>query len=281
MESAQIAAAAPEPVAIAIAGATGAKVRSKNFTKDDQIALCHAWLDMSEDPLVGTDQCSSDFWAKVAVNFNKSMEDSGNVNRSREPNGIQLHWRDILQKSVNIFCGAYAKSKHVEKSGYTEQDYIDLALKIYSDSMPKQQAFKLIHCWQILRNKPKWTGCIAERRTPVTKRSAPSIEYNGEMVDTPAAAVRPIGNKKAKTLRPQKLDMAEASLALKKEHSEKAIAELRRKNELLQEMNGIELFRNDSSEEAVEFLKLTREQHLLSARLKLAQTKKLLEELEK
>ena len=140
---------AAEPALLEPSAVGNVKVRSKNFTKDDQMTLCHAWLDVSEDPLVGTDQCSANFWAKVAAAFNRSMSESGNGDRYREPNSIQLHWRDILQKSVNKLCGAYAKAKHVEKSGYTEQDYIDLAMKIYSDSMPKQQAFKHLHCWQI------------------------------------------------------------------------------------------------------------------------------------
>ena len=268
------AAEAPAVVVPAPASAVAAKTRAKNFTTEDQIALCNAWLDVSEDPVVGTDQCSADFWAKVADRFNHSMEESGNAKHCREPPSIQMHWRDILQKSVNKFCGAYAKAKHVEKSGYTEQDYIELAQKIYSDSMPKQQAFKLLHCWQILRNKPKWTGYITERRTPVPKRTASALEDEGEQADNPTVPVRPIGCKKAKALGPKKLQLAEAALALRKDHSEKAIAELLRKNELLQEMNGIELFRNDTSEDAAEFLKLTREQHMLSARLKLAQTKK-------
>ena len=97
---------------------------------------------------------------------------------------------------------------------------------------------------------------------------------------TPAPTVRPVGYHKAKaanTLRPQKLELAEATLVLKKEHSEKAIAELRRKNDLLKKMNGIELFRNESSAEATEFLKLKRTQYILSARLKLAETKEQIE----
>ena len=49
------------------------KVRSKNFNQTDQTALCHAWLDVSEDPLVGADQSSAEFWAKIALTFNQSM----------------------------------------------------------------------------------------------------------------------------------------------------------------------------------------------------------------
>ena len=179
---------------------------------------------------------------------------------------------------MNKFCGSYSKVKQVEKSGCTEQDYIELALRIYSDSMPKQQPFKLLHCWQILRNKPKWTGCIAEKGTPVTKRTA-SVLGDSDAAETPTA-VRPVGIKKAKQGQSLKLNLTEAALELKKQHSEKALAEMRRKNELLEEMNAIDQFRGDNSEEAEEFRALKRQQMVLMARIKLAETKKRLEELE-
>lgn len=251
-----------------------AKARSKNFTKEDQIALCHAWLDVSEDPVVGNDQGGADFWAKVSFAFNQALMDLGHEDRCREAGSIQIHWRDTLQKAVNKFCGSYSKAKQVEKSGYTEQDYIELALRIYSDSTPKQHQFKLLHCWHILRNKPKWTGCIAEKNTPVTKRTAAVL--NESDAETPCA-VRPAGTKKAKLGQSLKLNLTEAALELKREHSEKSLAEMRRKNELIEEMNAIDLFRGDNSEEAEEFRMLKRQQILLQARLKLAETKKKLE----
>ena len=62
-----------------LADPTVAKGRSKNFTKEDQIALCHAWLEVSEDPLVGNDQSGAE------------MLDSGHEDRSREASSIQIH----------------------------------------------------------------------------------------------------------------------------------------------------------------------------------------------
>ena len=43
-----------------------AKARFKNFSKEDQVDFCHAWLEVSEDPLIGDDQSSAGFWAKFA-----------------------------------------------------------------------------------------------------------------------------------------------------------------------------------------------------------------------
>ena len=56
---------------------------------------------------------------------------------------------------------------------------------------------------------------------------------------------------------------------------------MRRKNELLEGMNAIDLFRGDNSEEAEQFRALKRQQMVLMTRIKLAETKKRLEELER
>ena len=254
--------------------------RGPNFAKDEQIALCHSWLKVSEDPLVGNDQRGSDFWNNVATIFNQKVLDLGKPGRSREANALQIHWRDTVKKLVSKFCGSYKKATLIEKSGYTEKDYIDLALQIYSDSCKKPTPFKLLHCWAILKDKPKWIGCTKDHDTPVVKRSVSVTDFD-ENNNTPSTKDRPIGNKKAKMMIPNKATMSQAIFNLKKEFSENTVAELKRKNDLIEEMNAIDIFRNEEGADAEEFRQLTRQNYLLAARLKLVQTKLKLEEIEK
>ena len=59
---------------------------------------------------------------------------------------------------------------------------------------------------------------------------------------TPILISRPIVNKKAKENQVKNLDFLEPSLQVKREHSEKSIAEMRRKNKLFDDMNASNCF---------------------------------------
>jgi hypothetical protein len=38
--------------------------RSANYSEEEDVALCHAWMNVSLDASVGTDQCKDKFWQK-------------------------------------------------------------------------------------------------------------------------------------------------------------------------------------------------------------------------
>ena len=83
MESAAI----PAPVQLVTATA-----RSRNFSKVDQMDICHVWLEKNEDPRVGNDQSSAGFWTKIADVLKKlwAIQVSGDC--ARETNILDNRW---------------------------------------------------------------------------------------------------------------------------------------------------------------------------------------------
>ncbi|KAE9296595.1 hypothetical protein PR003_g23719 [Phytophthora rubi] len=166
--------------------------RGKSFVKEDQLLLCKCFLGISEDPIVGRYQKGSAFFGKVADAFNAAVIRLGEPEKQRAKDSITAHWRDTIQKKVTKFCGCYAKAKAVTRSGWTEQNYIDEALTIYLDSCGG--AFIQLRCWEFLRKKPKWVGCVAALST--TKRLLADSLTAPTQASVPTN--RPVGNKKAK-----------------------------------------------------------------------------------
>ncbi|KAF0765324.1 hypothetical protein AaE_002991, partial [Aphanomyces astaci] len=122
--------------------------KGRNYLPAEQETLCRAWLQVSLDPIVGNDQKSSNFYDKVAEIFNKEHEYVRFLN--------SIHWRDTIQKQVSLFCGAYKKAVHNPPSGTNGIDHMRTALELYK-LRSKKSAFRLHHCWLILKDAPKWS----------------------------------------------------------------------------------------------------------------------------
>ena len=69
-------------------------------------------------------------------------------------------WGTINQ-DVTKFCGLFAQVTSVPKSGWTEDKYMEEAIKIFNlEGKGKRIGKELIFegCWHILKEAPKWKG---------------------------------------------------------------------------------------------------------------------------
>jgi hypothetical protein len=131
--------------------------RGKSWTSDMDRNLCVAWTYSSEDPIAGTYQKKSAFWTTVQSHF---MRLSGSV-EERTISSLQCRWADINKKCTK-FNGIMTQTRNVTRSGYTEDNYVEDALKVFKHEMGEE--FNFLSCWQYLKEKPKWTinsGSIA------------------------------------------------------------------------------------------------------------------------
>lgn len=130
--------------------------RGKSFTKEEDRAICSAFLHVSIDPIVGTNQSTTGYYTRMHRHF---MENIG-VGSNRTKVSIENRWTTI-QKAVNKFCGFFAAIERRNESGKNEQDRINDAIRMYEGTEPWQ----FHHCWVILRGEPKWHEKMAESNT--------------------------------------------------------------------------------------------------------------------
>ncbi|KAE9180471.1 hypothetical protein PF004_g24834 [Phytophthora fragariae] len=136
-------------------GVTSAtRKKGKNFGPDEDLNLAAAWLDVSQDPVVGDEQKKEAFWEKVHGGFVERMTRAGidSANEQRVASSLQTRWR-TLQETCNKFAGCYATIYACNESGKSVDDKILDAHVLYREQ--NKASFKSQAVWSILRHSPK------------------------------------------------------------------------------------------------------------------------------
>ena len=103
----------------ASASKASASKRQKNFSKAEDLTLVDAYLEITQDPIIGVDQSRDCYWKRIDAYFhaNKS-EDHG-----RTQGSLQHRWA-IIQEQVNRFCACYIQVQNRNQSGMTRENKV-------------------------------------------------------------------------------------------------------------------------------------------------------------
>ncbi|CAH9085329.1 unnamed protein product [Cuscuta europaea] len=114
---------------------------SKNWSKDEDVALTKAWLYISVDADVGNNQMIANMWNPI---FQVWRENMGTYDESRTTNGLQARWGKIVA-AVNKFHALYERLQRHPKSGASHDDMRREAMHMYED-INNGQSFKYEYC---------------------------------------------------------------------------------------------------------------------------------------
>ena len=169
------------PVAERIPSTRPNQKRSKKFNEQEDQLLVSAWLNISTDPVQGTNQTKGSFWTRVYDYYHSNKE----FTSDRSQSSLLHQWKGILE-NVNKFCRCVTRIEGRIQSGVTYQDkvvhlYFWLSI-LYTHAFrgvltpfilfhlcslyrqwlcskaedKENKSFQFLHCWNILRNQPKW-----------------------------------------------------------------------------------------------------------------------------
>jgi len=212
-EDSQDAAPTNDPTIHQIPAATkSSQGRTKKFSSVEDILLVSAWLNVDMNPVQGVDQSQGTYWRRIYEYFhgNKTFEST------RTEVSLMNRWSGT-QHDVNIFCGCLSRIEdrnQRHQSGSKVDDKIANACALFKAE--KDRKFNLMHCWNILKDKPKWMERRKEiataKKTSNKKQKTMAISAPASVVpaDAPAApatagdvgepAGRPDGKKKKQKL---------------------------------------------------------------------------------
>ncbi|XP_066323620.1 glutathione S-transferase T3-like [Miscanthus floridulus] len=111
--------------------------RGAAFTKEEDVVVCLAFLNVSKDPIIGVNQTSCDYYKRMHDYFNEHKPEGSNHSQI----AIQHRWA-LIQKAMNKFCSHKAAIDGLNESGKNEQDRIDDVVKMYERTKP----FTIMHC---------------------------------------------------------------------------------------------------------------------------------------
>ncbi|RLM66480.1 hypothetical protein C2845_PM16G06410 [Panicum miliaceum] len=160
------------------AASKGSQGRIKNFRDEEDRLLVSAWLNLGMDPIQGVDQPESTFCARIHDYYyaNKSFESD------HTQSSLMNRWSTI-QHDVNMFCHCVTRIQDRNQSGCSVDDKIASACALYKEEDKKNRNFALMHCWRILKDKPKWmdrlmqtggTATTSNKKQKTKANSSPS-----------------------------------------------------------------------------------------------------------
>ena len=171
------------------------------MTSGDNVRLCRSWLSVSEDPR-GLGAKSEQFWVKVSLDF--AAKFNGVVERTAR--SLETKW-SLVQHSVTKFTHAWNSTVGMDEPNTPEESRIEKALLLYRQSNKDNQPFKLLSCWKVLRDEPKWLNYNNGRFVKKDAESPLVEEISTHPEATPERLARPAGcNKKQRTAEFKSLD---------------------------------------------------------------------------
>ena len=178
--------------------------RPRNFSPEEDIMLCKAYIAISTDSSVGNDQKADDFWKKVHQAFQLlCTENSDFEGPPRAWNSLQNRFQRHIQKEVQLYNCHYKKCKEENPSGSSEEDIITKAKTDYSDMEGK--SFKFLHTVSILQKLPKFNPMIdADSLAGEEDEDKKMPATNVTTAPMGSSLERPIGCKKMKLLLAEK-----------------------------------------------------------------------------
>ena len=124
--------------------------RGKQWTDLETKALVEAFIHISEDAMVGSNQSGNQLYRHVSEEAKQRY--GGDWMRSAD--ACKKHWMDV-SKEVQRFCAAMKFIESVEHSGWNDNDYFNAAEEYYTKrhKMPK---FNFVDEWNYLKSFEKW-----------------------------------------------------------------------------------------------------------------------------
>lgn len=198
----------PQKVAAEAKESKEGRPRGKNFLIIEDKALAIAWANATQDPIVGTDQSSNEFFTKLFKNFVEYWNSNsfteiigeGFVERGRTVNGLKTRFKNLTSE-LNYFIAIFNNIPIVTTGNVSEQDKINAALTVFNQKHHRD--FKFIEVWDILKNLPKFLSPRVSNNDIIInvddeddKKRSHENSY-----DATSATVEIVGRDKAKKLK--------------------------------------------------------------------------------
>ncbi|KAE8891235.1 hypothetical protein PF003_g24487 [Phytophthora fragariae] len=150
------------------------------WSVEEDVRLCKAYTNISEDGATSTDQNATTFWYRIHATYSQ-LGATDTV--ARKPGALQTRWAGLIRPDVALYASCLAAVEAQQRSGWTEQDYTNEAanrftakreqlnanaLREYNEGVSsgsvkgkrkprlKPETFRLLHCFNVLRGSVRF-----------------------------------------------------------------------------------------------------------------------------
>ncbi|XP_073025159.1 uncharacterized protein [Primulina eburnea] len=157
-----------------------ANARTASYSYQENIPLCHVYLDISQDPIIGINQSRNKFWSRVEQSYKSS----------RAPDMTEVRNKRSVQSRMGLILAAISKLKaciqqveQLHPSGASDVDIIIRAKELMKHDSNFKKGFKFDHVWSIMKDMEKFAASSNHLRSTIQR----SIEFfDSQQSDTQA-----------------------------------------------------------------------------------------------
>ena len=181
------------------------KKRPPNFVEEEDIILCRAVVNISQDSATGTDQTIEIYWQRIQSVFDelKGKDDDLEDLPDRTSSALKNRFDRHIKPGINRFNGFYKALKDQNPSGWNEDKFIEESCQNYLQAEGKP--FPWSKCAPILWKCPKCDPIVCDL---VADPEDPEKKANVVAKVMGEGKERPIGSKAAKAGKTKKPDAA-------------------------------------------------------------------------
>jgi hypothetical protein len=105
-----------------------------NFTEEEDYVLCVAYVNVSQNPIKGTDQASADFWSDIETKYSMEMEKTcpRSPYHKRPSLSLNNRFQRNIERTTNLFMSFWKRVHDVPPSSVaTKEEIIENACEEY------------------------------------------------------------------------------------------------------------------------------------------------------
>ncbi|KAK3125669.1 hypothetical protein QOZ80_7BG0608200 [Eleusine coracana subsp. coracana] len=159
----------PDPTPAIVA--KGPSKRGTNYSHYEDIQLYKSWLNISNDPIIETDQSGKTYWERIARDFHQ------NIYLERTTDSLEHHCGVIIRDCMK-FHGYFEEVQRRHQSGIPKQEHLLQAQARYAKNS-KGKNCPFIHCWLVVRHSEKFEALEMNKRPGKSRDLNLSGEING------------------------------------------------------------------------------------------------------
>ena len=98
-------------------------LRSASYSNEEDQLLCHVYLDVSQNPIIGTNQSSLQFWSRIETEYHKALP--VHITRVRPRRSLTSRMQ-VINTAIGKLRGCVRQIKNLNPSGVSEQDIVSI-----------------------------------------------------------------------------------------------------------------------------------------------------------
>ncbi|XP_076933238.1 glutathione S-transferase T3-like [Bidens hawaiensis] len=123
----------------------------KKWEDDEEAALAQAWIDSSEDSVLGDAKRSAIYWAEIREKFFEIM----GRGHYRGDDSVSNKWKAMVLK-MNHFSMIHTLRKNNRPSGTNDANLLEAMLKQYKGLHGHHFGMGMFEIWKKCTSSPKW-----------------------------------------------------------------------------------------------------------------------------